>query len=109
MVAIGGKGNTFKFVKFLVDMPKPATSNTNTNYNASAVTFKQQGKQVYANSLLNTKSLSEPCPNRVTAGPSPNTSYSGASYIDQRVGANATSCEEKVLILASDKCSESKE
>ena len=86
-------------------MPKPATSNKNTNYNASVITFKQQGKQVYANSLLNTKSLSEPCPNRVVAGNSPNTSYSGASYIDQRVGAVATTCEEKASILASDKCS----
>jgi hypothetical protein len=90
-------------------MPKPATSNTNTNSNASAVTFKQQGKQVYANALLYNKSLTEPCVNRVVAGNSPNTSYSGASYIDQRVGAVATPCEEKALILASDKCSESKE
>lgn len=86
-------------------MPKPPTSNKNTNYNASVVTFKQQGKQVYANSLLNTKALSEPCPNRVVAGNSSNTSYSGTSYIDQRVGAVATTCVEKAEILASDKCS----
>jgi hypothetical protein len=86
-------------------MPKPATSNNNTNSNASAVTFKQQGKQVYANALLNTKALGQSCPNRVAAGNSPNTSYSGTSYIDQRVGAVTTSCEEKAEILASDKCS----
>jgi hypothetical protein len=87
-------------------MPRPPTSNKNTNYNASVVTFKQQGKQVYANSLLYNKSLAEPCKNRVVAGNSPNTSYSGTTYIDQRVGAVATSCEEKVLILASDTCSQ---
>jgi hypothetical protein len=87
-------------------MVKPATNNNNSNRNASVVTFKQQGKQVYANALLNTKGLTEPCTNRVTAGPSPNTSYSGATYIDQRVGANATTCVEKAEILASDKCLE---
>lgn len=85
-------------------MPKPPTSNKNTNYNASVVTFKQQGKQVYANSLLYNKSLTEPCNNRVFAANSPNTSYSGMTYIDQRVGAVATPCEEKAVILASDKC-----
>jgi hypothetical protein len=86
-------------------MVKPATSNNNTNSSASVVTFRQQGKQVYANSLLTTKGLSETCTNRVSAGASPNTSYSGATYIDQRVGAVATTCVEKVEILASDKCS----
>jgi hypothetical protein len=86
-------------------MPKPATSNNNTNTNASVVAFKQQGKQVYANALLYTKGLSEPCLNRVSLGKSPNTSYSGTSYIDQRVGAVATTCTEKAEILASDKCS----
>lgn len=89
-------------------MPKPSTRNNTTNYNASVVTFKQQGKQVYANSLLYNKSLTEPCTNRVSLGQSPNTSYSGFTYIDQRVGANVTTCEEKALILASDKCLESK-
>ncbi len=87
-------------------MVKPATSNRNSNTNASVVTFRQQGKQVYANSLLNTKALGEPCPNRVYAANSPNTSYSGTTYIDQRVGAVATTCAEKAEILASDKCSE---
>jgi hypothetical protein len=86
-------------------MPKPATSNNNTNTNASVVAFKQQGKQVYANALLYTKGLSEPCLNRVTATNGPNTSYSGMTYIDQRVGAVATTCTEKAEILASDKCS----
>ena len=86
-------------------MPKPATSNNNTNTNASVVAFKQQGKQVYANSLLYTKSFTEPCLNRVTATNGPNTSYSGMTYIDQRVGAVATTCTEKAEILASDKCS----
>lgn len=88
-------------------MPKPATSNKNTNSNASNITLKQQGKQVYANSLLYNKGLSETCANRVVAGNSPNTSYSGATYIDQRVGAVATTCTEKAEILASDKCSTS--
>jgi hypothetical protein len=87
-------------------MPKPARSNNTTNSNASVVTMKQQGKQVYANALLNTKALGQSCPNRVVAGNSPNTSYSGMSYIDQRVGAVSTSCEEKALILESDKCSQ---
>lgn len=85
-------------------MVKPAVSNNTSNRNASVVTFRQQGKQVYANSLLNTKGLSEPCPNRVAAANSPNTSYSGSTYIDQRVGAVATTCTEKAEILASDKC-----
>lgn len=73
--------------------------------NASVVTKIQQGREVYANSLLNNKGLSEPCVNRVVAGNSPNTSYSGATYIDQRVGAVTTTCSEKVKILTSDKCS----
>jgi hypothetical protein len=85
-------------------MPKPPTSNKNTNYNASVVTFKQQGKQVYANALLYNKSLTETCANRVVAGNSPNTSYSGTTYLDQRVGAVATPCDEKAAILASDTC-----
>jgi hypothetical protein len=85
-------------------MPKPPTSNKNTNYNASVVTFKQQGKQVYANALLYNKSLTETCVNRVVAGNSPNTSYSGTTYLDQRVGAVATPCYEKAQILASDTC-----
>lgn len=88
-------------------MVKPATSNRNSNTDASVVTFKQQGKQVFANSLLNTKGLSEPCPNRVVAAQGPNTSYSGNTYIEQRIGAVATTCEEKALILASGKCSSS--
>lgn len=86
-------------------MPKPALNNKNTNCNASVVTFKQQGKQVFANSLLNTKGLSEPCVNRVVAGNSSNTSYSGSMYIDQRIGAVSTTCAETAQILASDKCS----
>lgn len=76
--------------------------------NASVVTFKQQGKQVYANNLLYMKSLTEPCPNRVSPGKAAATSYSGITYIDQRVGAVATTCVEKAEILASDKCLESK-
>ncbi len=89
-------------------MVKPSTRNNTTNYNASIVTFKQQGKQVYANSLLYNKSFTEPCVNRVTATNGPNTSYSGQMYVDQRVGAVTTPCAEKALILASDKCLESK-
>ena len=85
-------------------MPKPSTRNNTTNYNASVVTFRQQGKQVYANSLLYNKGLTEPCVNRVVAGNSSNTSYSGQMYVDQRVGAVATTCEEKAQILANDKC-----
>lgn len=87
-------------------MPKPATNNNNTNTTASFVTFRQQGKQIYANSLLYTKGLSEPCSNRVSAGKAATTSYSAMVHVDQRVGAITTSCEEKALILASDKCSQ---
>lgn len=86
-------------------MPKPATNNNNTNTLASFVTSRQQAKQVYANSLLYTKGLSEPCPNRVAAGKAATTSYSAMVHVDQRIGAVATSCEEKALILATDKCS----
>jgi hypothetical protein len=85
-------------------MPKPPTSNKNTNYNASVVTFRQQGKQIYANALLYNKGLSEPCANRVVAGNSSNTSYSNQAYIDQRIGAVSTTCEEKTQVLSSDKC-----
>jgi hypothetical protein len=85
-------------------MPRPPTSNKNTNYNASVVTFRQQGKQIYANALLYNKSLSETCTNRVVAGNAATTSYSGQTYIDQRVGAVSTTCQEKAQILASDKC-----
>jgi hypothetical protein len=73
------------------------------------VTFKQQAKEVYANALLNNQGRAEACVNRVSLGQSPNTSYSGFTYIDQRVGANVTTCEEKALILASDTCLESKQ
>ena len=89
-------------------MPRPPTSNKNTNYNASVVTRTQQGKQIYANALLNNKGLSEPCPNRVVAGPSAATSYSGQVIVDQRVGAVNTTCAEKAQILASDPCLEGK-
>ncbi len=82
--------------------------NKNTNYNASVITFKQQGKQIYANSLLYNKSLSEPCVNRVVAGNAATTSYSGLVYVDQRVGATVTTCAEKAAILASDPCLEGK-
>jgi hypothetical protein len=86
-------------------MPKPPTSNKNTNYNASVVIFRQQGRQVYANAILSNKGLSEPCANRVVAGNSSNTSYSNQAYIDQRIGAVSTTCEEKAQILANNKCS----
>lgn len=90
-------------------MPLPPTSNKNTNYNASVVTFRQQGRQIYANSLLQNKGLSEPCVNRVSAGPAATTSYSGQVIVDQRVGAINTTCAEKAQILASDPCLESKQ
>jgi hypothetical protein len=90
-------------------MPKPSTRNNTTNYNASVVTLKQQAKEVYANALLNNQGRTEACVNRVALGQSPNTSYSGLTYVDQRVGANVTTCEQKALILASDKCLESKQ
>ena len=85
-------------------MVKPSTRNNTTNYNASVVTFKQQGKQVYANSLIYNKGFTEPCVNRVTATNGPNTSYSGQMYVDQRIGAINTTCAEKALILVSDAC-----
>lgn len=90
-------------------MPRPALYNNTSNTNASVVIFRQQGKQVYANQLLYNKALSEPCVNRVVAGNAATTSYSGATYIDQRVGAVATTCAEKAQILASDQCLEGKQ
>lgn len=60
--------------------------NGSTNYNASDIPRRVQGRAVFANSLVNQKSLDINCLNRVAAGPSAATSYSGTKITDQRVG-----------------------
>lgn len=78
--------------------------NGSTNYNASDVARRAQGKAVYANSLVNQKTLEKGCLNRAVSGPAPATSYDGSKYTDQRVGVVFTTCEQKTEILATSPC-----
>ena len=78
--------------------------NNATNYNASDISRKAQGRAVYANSLVNQKTLEKSCLNRVVSGPAAATSYSGATYIDQRVGNVFTTPAQAAEILLTSPC-----
>lgn len=78
--------------------------NGSTNYNASDVTRREQARTVYANALVNQKSLDNTCLNRVVAGPSPATSYSGIKVSDQRLGAVFTTPAQSAEIVAASPC-----
>jgi hypothetical protein len=78
--------------------------NNATNYNASDIARRAQGRAVYANSLVNQKTLEKSCLNRVVAGPAATTSYSGATYIDQRVGNVFTTPAQAAEILLTSPC-----
>jgi hypothetical protein len=78
--------------------------NGSTNYNASDIARRAQGRTVFANSLVNQKSLDNTCLNRVVAGPSAATSYSGSKIIDQRVGTIFTTGEEAAEIVLASPC-----
>lgn len=84
-------------------MPVVRYNNT-SNTNASQVTRRAQGRAVYANSLVNQKSLDLNCLNRVAAGPAATTSYDGAKYMDQRVGNVFTTPVQAAQIVATSPC-----
>ncbi len=78
--------------------------NGSTNYNASDVAKRAQGRTVFANSLVNQKSLDNNCLNRVAAGPAATTSYDASKYINQRVGTIYTTPAEKAIIIQESPC-----
>ncbi len=78
--------------------------NGSTNYNASDIPRRAQGRAVFADSLVNQKTLERGCLNRVVSGPAPATSYSGSKYIDQRVGTVFTTAEQAIEIVALSPC-----
>lgn len=82
----------------------PIKFNGTKNYNASDVAKRAQARAVFANSLVNQKSLDNNCLNRVVAGPAATTSFDASKVIDQRVGAVATTKVEAVLIVVSSPC-----
>lgn len=79
--------------------------NGSTNYNASDIARRAQGRTVFANSLAQQKNLEKNCLNRVVAGPAPATSYDGSKYTDQRVGTVFTTAEQAAEIVAASPCS----
>ncbi len=84
-------------------MPVVRYNNT-SNTNASQVTRRAQGRAIYANSLVNQKSLEQNCLNRVAAGPAATTSFDGAKYIDQRIGNIFTTPVQASEIVLTSPC-----
>lgn len=82
----------------------PIKFNGSRNYNASDVTRREQARTVYANALVNQKSLDNNCLNRVVAGPSAATSYSGYKISDQRLGAVFTTPAQSAQIVVFSPC-----
>ena len=79
--------------------------NGSTNYNASDVAKRAQGRTVFADSLVSQKSLDLNCKNRVVAGPAATTSFDASKYINQRVGTIYTTPAEKATIIRESPCS----
>ena len=78
--------------------------NNTANTNASDIARRAKGRAVFANSLINTKTLEQNCLNRVAAGPAATTSFDGSTYYDQRVGAVFTTAEQAAEILLTSPC-----
>ena len=78
--------------------------NGSTNYNASDIARRAQGRTVFANSLVNQKTLEKSCLNRVVSGPAAATSFDASKYINQRVGTIFTTPAEQALILTASPC-----
>ncbi len=78
--------------------------NNASNRNASDIPRRAQGRAVYANSLVNQKTLEQNCLNRVVMGPAATTSYDGMKYTDKRVGAVFTTPSQAAEILVSSPC-----
>ena len=78
--------------------------NNTANTNASDIARRAKGRVVYANSLVNTKSLEQNCLNRVAAGPAATTSFDATTYYDQRVGAVFTTAVQAAEIILSSPC-----
>lgn len=81
--------------------------NNSSNLNASDIARRAQGRAVYANSLVNQKTLEQNCLNRVVMGPAATTSYDGMKYTDKRVGAVFTTPSEAAEILVKSPCESS--
>lgn len=78
--------------------------NATANTNASDLTRRTQGRAVFANSLVNQKTLDLGCTNRVASGPAATTSYDGSKYIDQRVGTIFTTPAQAAEIVLTSPC-----
>jgi hypothetical protein len=85
-------------------MPPVIRFNNVSNLNASDIARRAQGRAVYANSLVNQKTLEQNCLNRLVMGPAATTSYDARKYTDQRVGAVFTTPVQAAEILASSPC-----
>jgi hypothetical protein len=81
--------------------------NGSTNYNASDVAKRAQGRTVFANSLVIQKGIDQNCKNRVAAGPATTTSFDASKYINQRIGTIYTTLAEKETIIQESPCSTS--
>jgi hypothetical protein len=81
--------------------------NNTRNTNASEVTNRAKAKTVFANALINQKTLEQNCLNRVAAGPAATTSFDGSKYYDQREGAVFTTSVQAAEILATSPCTPS--
>ena len=84
----------------------PIRFNGSTNYNASDVAKRSQARAVFANHLVNQKTVDQSCLNRVVSGPSAATSYSANKVADQRAGAVFTTPSQAAAIVASSPCLE---
>ena len=82
----------------------PVRFNGSTNYNASDVAKRAQARTIFANSLVNQKTIDQSCLNRVVSGPAAATSYSPNKVADQHVGAIFTTQREAVEIVAESPC-----
>jgi hypothetical protein len=78
--------------------------NGSTNYNASDVARRAQARTVFADSLVNQKTIDQNCQNRVASGPAVTTSYNASKVQDQRVGAIFTTPAQAATIIAESPC-----
>jgi hypothetical protein len=85
-------------------MPRILLKSPNTNQNASAATRRVQTRAIFANALVQQKTLDFNCLNRVFLGNALPTNYSGSIPGDRREGAMNTSPAESAAIVAASPC-----
>jgi hypothetical protein len=85
-------------------MPRILLRSPNTNQNASAATRRVQTRAIFANALVQQKTLDFNCLNRVYAGNALPTNYSGSIPGDRREGAMNTTPAEAAAIVAASPC-----